>query len=92
MIKIKNKNYEFKFGFKAMLKFEEETGQSVSSVGDNFKMATIVEMALAGFINGPTKEELIDAIDEDMSLMNTLTDAFTKDMGAMNLVEEEAKK
>ncbi len=93
MIKINNKEYNFKFGFRAMLKFEESTGQSISSLGDNFKMSTLVELAYAGFTEGElTKDDIIDAIDEDMGLIEVLTTAFQKDMAAMNLVSEEAKK
>jgi len=93
MIKINNKNYDFKFGFKAMLKFEESTGQSISSLSGDFKLSNIVEMTYAGLVNNDlTKDEIIDAIDADMSLMSTLTSAFEKDMSAMNSIEEEAKK
>ena len=35
MIKIKNKEYKFKFGFKALLMFEKETGKSVAKLGEN---------------------------------------------------------
>lgn len=93
MIKINNKNYEFKFGFKAMLKFEESTGQSISSLSGEFKLANIVEMTHAGLVNNDlTRDDIIDAIDADLGLMQTLTEAFEKDMAAMNSIDEEAKK
>jgi len=78
-----------------MLNFENEEGVSVSSISDDFKMQTIVDMAYYA-INATkdeiTKDEIIDAIDADASLIGIITKAIEKDMGALNLIEEEAKK
>jgi len=95
MIKIKNKEYKFKFGFKAILFFEEESGKSISELGDNIKMADVISIAYCGFkASGEkiTKEFIIDAIDDDMSLLNVFTEAMSNDMAAMNVMKAEAKK
>lgn len=92
MIKIKNKDYELKFGFKAMLKFEEETGQSITKMGDDFKMIDVVNIVYAMLHKDVTKDEIIDAIDADMSLINKIVEILGRDMQAMSIIEEEAKK
>lgn len=92
MIRIKNKDYELKFGFRAMLKFEEETGHSIAKMGDDFKMADVVEIVYAILHKEVTKDEIIDAIDADMTLIGKIVDSLGKDMQAMTLIEEEAKK
>lgn len=95
MIKIKNKEYKFKFGFKAILLFEKETGQPIAELGDNIKMADVVDIAYCGMKSAGekiTKDFIIDAIDEDMSLLNVFTDAMSHDMAAMNVMKAEAKK
>jgi hypothetical protein len=55
MIKIKNKEYKFKFGFKALLMYENETGKSVSEIGDNINMSTLVDIAYCGLKSGRRK-------------------------------------
>ncbi len=93
MIKINNKNYDFKFGFKAMLNFEEATGQQIGAMSDGFKLSVMVEIARAGLVDCElTKDELIDAIDKDMTLLTTMAQAFEKDITAVNSISEEAKK
>ena len=95
MIKIKNKEYKFKFGFKALLMYEKETGSSISEMGEGVSMNMIVEIAYAGIkASGEkiTKDFIIDAIDEDMALINVFTEAMSKDMAAFNNLNVEAKK
>jgi hypothetical protein len=95
MIKIKNKEYKFKFGFKAILLFEKESGESISGLGENIKMADIVDVAYAGLSAAGekvTKDFIIDSIDEDMGLLNVFTEAMAEDMAAMNNLKVEAKK
>jgi len=95
MIKIKNKEYKFKFGFKALLMFEKETGESVSKMGDNMTMESIVDIAYAGMKSSGekvTKDFIIDAIDDDMGLINVFTEAMSQDMAAFNNLNVEAKK
>lgn len=95
MIKIKNKEYKFKFGFKALLMYEKETGSSISEMGEGVSMNMIVEIAYAGIkASGEkiTKDFIIDAIDEDMALINVFTEAMSKDMAAFNNINVEAKK
>ncbi len=95
MIKIKNKEYKFKFGFKAILLFEKESGTSISAMGENIKMADIVDVAYAGLQAAGekvTKDFIIDAIDDDMGLLNVFTEAMSEDMAAMNNLKAEAKK
>lgn len=95
MIKLNNKEYRFKFGFKATLNYENEEGVSISELGSNFKMQNLVDMAYHAITAAGdtiTKDEIVDAIDQDPSLINTITKAVEKDMAAFNLIEEEAKK
>jgi hypothetical protein len=95
MIKIKNKEYKFKFGFKALLMFEKETGENILKMGDNMTMESIVDIAYAGMKSSGekvTKDFIIDAIDEDMSLINVFTEAMSQDMAAFNNLNVEAKK
>lgn len=95
MIKINNKEYKFKFGFKALLMFEKETGESISQIGENMKMETIVDIAFCGMKSSGekvTKDFIINAIDEDMSLINVFTEAMSQDMAAFNNIDAEAKK
>jgi hypothetical protein len=63
MIKIKNKEYKFKFGFKALLMYEKETGSSVSAIGDNINMSTLVDIAYCVFTQ---------AMQEDMAALNNM--------------------
>ena len=95
MIKINKKEYKFKFGFKALLMFEKETGESISKMGDNMTMESIVDIAYAGMKSSGekvTKDFIINAIDEDMSLINVFTEAMSQDMAAFNNLNAEAKK
>ena len=95
MIKIKNKEYKFKFGFKALIMYENETGRSVSEIGENVNMITLVDIAYCGLKSAGenvTKEFIIDAIDEDFALMNVFTAAMQEDMAALNNIKKEAKK
>ena len=95
MIKIKNKEYNFKFGFKALIMYENETGRSVSEIGENVNMITLVDIAYCGLKaagENVTKDFVIDAIDEDFALMNVFTAAMQEDMAALNNMGKEAKK
>lgn len=95
MIKIKDKEYKFKFGFKAILFFEAESGQNISEIGEDMKMSSIVDIAYCGLKSAGenvTKEWVIDAIDEDLTLLNVFTDAMSEDMAAMNTLTDVAKK
>jgi len=95
MIKIKNKEYKFKFGFKALLMYEKETGSSVSAIGDNINMSTLVDIAYCGLKaagENVTKDFVIDSIDEDFALINVFTQAMQEDMAALNNMGKEAKK
>jgi len=95
MIKIKNKEYKFKFGFKALLMYEKETGSSVSAIGDNINMSTLVDIAYCGLKaagENVTRDFVIDAIDEDFALINVFTAAMQEDMAALNNMGKEAKK
>jgi hypothetical protein len=95
MIKIKNKEYKFKFGFKALLMFEKETGESVSKMGDNMTMESIVDIAYAGMKSSGekvTKDFIIDAIDDDMGLISVFTEAMQNDLSALGNLKVEAKK
>jgi len=95
MIKIKNKEYKFKFGFKALLMYEKETGSSISEMGENVTMNMIVEIAYAGMkASGEkvTKDFIIDAIDDDMGLISVFTEAMQNDLSALGNLKVEAKK
>ena len=95
MIKINNKEYKFKFGFKALLMYEKETDSSISEMGENVTMNMIVEIAYAGMKSSGekvTKDFIINAIDEDISLINVFTEAMSQDMAAFNNLNAEAKK
>lgn len=95
MIQLNNKDYNFKFGFKAIVLMEEETGKSFSSIGEEFKFGDIVDLCYYGIkATGAdiTKDEIVDAIDNDPSLFKTINEAVGKDMAAFNQLEEEAKK
>jgi hypothetical protein len=95
MIKIKNKEYKFKFGFKALIMYENETGKSVSEIGENINMSTLVDIAYCGLKaagENVTKDFVIDAIDEDFALMNVFTASIQEDMAALNNMGKEAKK
>lgn len=97
MIKINNKKYSFKFGFKAMVAFEEGEGKPFSEMSKRGNsLLTIVALAYYG-INAAskeqiTREELIDAIDQDETLLETIMKVAEKDMGAANSIKAEAKK
>lgn len=95
MIKIKNKEYKFKFGFKALIHFEDHTGKSVSELGENIGMSNLVDIAYCGLISQGekvTRDFIIDAIDEDPTLITTFTEAMTADMAAFSQLNQEAKK
>lgn len=95
MIKIKNKEYKFKLGFKALLMFERETGQSATSLGENIRFETLVDLCYCG-INATgdkiTKDAIIDAIDEDMGLLQIISKLMEQDMAAISSFDKEAKK
>lgn len=95
MIKINNKEYKFKFGFKAMILFEKETGKSITEVGENMQMGTLADIAYCGLRGAGekvTKDWIIDAIDADMGLLSVITNAMQGDMAAVTTLEVEAKK
>jgi|TARA_R110000851_G_scaffold252889_1_gene405335 hypothetical protein len=95
MIKIKDKEYKFKLGFKALLMFEKETGTSAANLGEDVKMSTLVDLCYCGLIScgeKVTKDFIIDAIDEDMGLLTTITDAMQQDVSSVTAIAEEAKK
>jgi len=75
--------------------YERETGASVSAIGDNITMSTLVDIAYCGLASAGekiTKDFIIDAIDEDFSLINVFTSAMQEDMAALNNMGKEAKK
>jgi hypothetical protein len=95
MIKINGKEYKFRFGFKALLIYEELTGKSVSDLGENLKMASIVDIAYSGIkAEGEevTREMIIDAIDADFNLLKEVTEKMQADMEALTMMGNEAKK
>lgn len=92
MIKIKNKEYELKFGFRAMLKFEEETGKSIAKIGENFMMADVLNIAYAILHKDLTKDEIIDAIDEDNTLLDQIMNSLSEDVAAAEVMSDDAKK
>ena len=95
MIKIKNKEYKFKFGFKALMMFEKETGKSVATLCENIMMESIVDIAYSGMKacgEKVSKDFIIDAIDDDISLINVITEAMSSDMASFNNLGKEAKK
>lgn len=95
MIKIKNKEYKFKLGFKALNSFEKETGKSVSSLGDNVMLGMIIDLAFHAITSQGdkiTKDFIVDAIDEDIALLDVLNAAIAKDMETFSLLGAEAKK
>tara|TARA_R110000868_G_scaffold108761_4_gene296609 strand:- start:2958 stop:3245 length:288 start_codon:yes stop_codon:yes gene_type:complete len=95
MIKINNKEYKFKLGFKALLMYQDETGKDLSSMGSDIKLMDIVELCYYGMVSQGetiTKEYLIDAIDETPSLISTISDAMGEGMAAFNGLNKEAKK
>lgn len=95
MIKINNKEYRFKLGFKAILMYEKETGESISKLGEDIKMGTLVDLCYCGISSTGdkiTKNEIIDAIDADMSLIKEISSLMQSDMAAISSFGEEAKK
>ena len=95
MIKIKDKDYNFKFGFKAILQYEEETNNSLSSLGDNVKMGTLVDLCYYGIVSTGdiiTRDEIVDAIDEDFSLLTVINDNISDSMSSFGALTQEAKK
>lgn len=95
MIKINNKEYKFKLGFKALLMLEETTGVSASELGQNIKMGMLVDLCYCGIKSTGeeiTKEDIIDAIDADMGLLSVITKAMEKDMAAISSFDAEAGK
>lgn len=95
MIRIKNKDYRFRLGFKALLNYEEATGKRAATIGQEITMKTMAEIcyyAITSTGDKITIEEIIDAIDEDMSLLETIAKAMEQDMAAFNTLSSEAKK
>tara|TARA_R110000772_G_scaffold67579_2_gene150031 strand:+ start:4782 stop:5069 length:288 start_codon:yes stop_codon:yes gene_type:complete len=95
MITLKGKDYNFRFGFKAMMAYEEATGSSMSAIGEAFKMGTLVDLCYHGIVSTGdtiTRETIIDAIDEKPALLTTLNEKLSKDMSSFNAIEKEAKK
>jgi hypothetical protein len=95
MIKLKGKDYNFRFGFKAMCAYEDATGSSITALGDSFKMGTLVDLCYHGIVSTGdmiTREAIIDAIDDQPALLNILNEKLSKDMSSFNSIELEAKK
>lgn len=95
MIKINNKEYKFKLGFKALRMFQDETSMDLSEIGKNLKLSTILDLAYYGMVSQGekiTKQEIEDAIDESPELLTTISNAMTEGMAAFNGLSVEAKK
>lgn len=95
MIELKQNKFKFKLGFKALLLFEEETGKSLSSLGTDFKMVTIVDLcycAIKSQGENISRKLIIDAIDEDPKLIKVITGKVSEDMSAFEALNEDAKK
>lgn len=95
MIKIKDKEYKFKLGFKALLMYQSGTQKDITSMGDNIQLMDIVDLAYYGMVSQGeeiTKDFLIDAIDETPALIGVISDAMSEGMAAFNGLSVEAKK
>lgn len=95
MIKLKNKEYPFKFGLKAMLKFEELTGKSATELGNNVMIGTVIDLCYCGIVSAGgeiTRDQIIDAIDEDIEILNKVSEMIGEDMAALSSLNAEAKK
>ena len=95
MLELKGNKFKFKMGFKALLMFEEETGISGAELGENIKMQTLVDLcycAIKSTGENISKELIIDAIDEDLSLLNKINEMIANDLTALNALNSEAGK
>lgn len=95
MIKIKDKEYKFKVGFKALATMQKETGINLAKFGEDVQLMDIVDLAYYGMVTQGetiTKDELIDAIDDNPTLISTISEAMSEGMSAFNGFAVEAKK
>ena len=94
-ITIKNKEYDFKIGFKALLMYEKETNRSAADLGKDMTMGTMADLFYCGLVSqgaDVTKEFVIDAIDEDMTLLDTIGKHMSEDIGSVQSIADESGK
>jgi hypothetical protein len=95
MIIINKKEFKFKFGFKAALLFEKETGKGFAEIGSSMtfeQLAAMVSCGLRAAGEKVTTEQVIDWIDEDPSIIAQATQLIGEGMAAFNQLEKVAKK
>lgn len=94
-IQIKDKEYNFKIGFKALLMYERESGKSAAKLEDDMTMGTMVDLFYCGLVTQGekvTKDFVIEAIDEDMGLLDTISRGMSTEVGSVGAIADEAGK
>lgn len=91
---INGKEYKLRFGYKAMLEYEK-SGKKIANLEQDSDMSTIAELAYCAIVGaGQTvkRDDIIDAIDADLSLIPKISEALEKDMTSMAAMNVEAGK
>lgn len=95
MIKINNIEYPFKFGFKAALLFEKETGQEFANIGKSMSFEHLAVMVYSGLKAAGadvTTDVVIDMIDDDPTIIKQATTLIAEGMASFNALDSTAKK
>ena len=95
IVKIKNIDYNFTFGFKAMYYFEKESGTNISKIGSDFSLEQLVLLIHSGLKAGGnelSEDDIIDAIDSDSTLIGTFTKLIGEGVASFNQLDAKAKK
>ena len=90
-MKIQGKDYNVRFSYKALKNFTQKTGLKLQDLG-NISFEHIDILLWCGLKSGAefnkekfstTLEEVTEWLDEDLSLMTKVMDAFSEDMAKM---------
>lgn len=92
MIKINGKEYDFKIGTEALVAFEEMTGVDPSNL-QGLGFTNSIKLMYCG-IKSPdfSFKEFLRFVDDDETIMDTLTKLSQESKAATEAIAEEAKK
>jgi len=94
IVKIKDKEVELKFSFRAYMFFEDITGHSFSGATMGETVTFLYCVVLASCKDYTVKfDDFLDAIDEDPNIISEMTDwLMTNDKMTSMLLPENSKK
>ena len=99
-IKFAGKERPVKYGFNALALYSEKEERGLSSIGEDMTIPEMLSFVEVGLMEGArvagdkydlTREQIADALDEDIGALEKFFDIFTRQMPKAKRVETGGK-